>query len=66
MSVPTIRTAISFTFNGHGGKTGQRGLSGVTVAVVLAALATVTLTIVQAVTTGGSTAAQAGIPGLIG
>jgi hypothetical protein len=38
----------------------------VTVAVVLAALAVVTLTIVQAATTGDSTAVQSGIPALIG
>jgi hypothetical protein len=47
-------------------KKNQRGISGVTIAVVLAAFAVVTLTIVQAATSGDASAAQTGIPGLIG
>lgn len=66
MSVTTIRTAISITSNALGNQESQRGLSGVTVAVMLTALAVVTLTIAQAVISGGGTTAQAGIPGLIG
>ena len=63
MSVRTLRQAISNTSKRH---VGQRGFSGVTVAVMLAALAVVTLTIVQAATSADATTAQAGIPGLIG
>ena len=47
-------------------KKNQRGISGVTIAVVLAAFAVVTLTIVQAATSGDASSAQAGIPALIG
>ena len=63
MSLRTIRKAIS---NKSKSRLGQRGVSGVTVAVMLAALAVVTLTIVQAATSADATAAQVGIPGLIG
>lgn len=63
MSVRTSRKVISSAWNATNS---QRGISGVTVAVVLAALAVVTLTIVQAATTGDSTAVQSGIPALIG
>ncbi|NQW19472.1 MAG: hypothetical protein HQ477_01925 [Chloroflexi bacterium] len=63
MSVRTSRKVFSSTLSGD---SGQRGVSGVTVAVVLAACAVVALTIVQAVTSGGTSAAQNGIPGLIG
>ncbi|MCH7969624.1 MAG: hypothetical protein IH960_01110 [Chloroflexi bacterium] len=66
MSVRTVRKAISGTLNRQSSQISQRGVSGVTIAVMLAALATVTLTIVQAATAGGATAAQVGIPGLIG
>ena len=63
MSVRTSREAVSpdATMDGK-----QRGISGVTVAVVLAAFAVVALTIVQAATSAPATAAQTGIPGLIG
>jgi hypothetical protein len=63
MSVRTSRKVLSSALNV---KSAQSGISGVTIAVVLAACAVVTLTIVQAATSGGSTAAQSGIPGLIG
>jgi hypothetical protein len=63
MSVRTSRKAIS---SAAGARRRQRGISGVTVAVVLAAFAVVTLTIVQAATQSGGSAAQTGIPGLIG
>jgi hypothetical protein len=63
MSIRTSRKVITSALNVG---SGQRGISGVTVAVVLAALAVVTLTIVQAATTGDTSAAQSGIPALIG
>ena len=63
MSVRTSRKAISSVL---GMKKNQRGISGVTIAVVLAAFAVVTLTIVQAATSGDASSAQAGIPALIG
>jgi drug/metabolite transporter superfamily protein YnfA len=63
MSVRTSRKVISSVL---GMKKNQRGISGVTIAVVLAAFAVVTLTIVQAATSGDASAAQTGIPGLIG
>ena len=63
MSVRTSRKVITPAWIASNG---QRGISGVTVAVVIAALAVVTLTIVQAVTTGDSSAVQSGIPALIG
>ena len=44
----------------------QRGISGVTIAVALAAFAVVALTIVQAATSGDASVAQTGIPALIG
>ena len=47
-------------------QTAQRGVSGVTVAVVLAAAVALTLAIVQTATSGGASSVQAGIPGLIG
>ena len=47
-------------------KKNERGISGVTIAVALAAFAVVTLTIVQAATSGDAAAAQSGIPALIG
>jgi drug/metabolite transporter superfamily protein YnfA len=49
-----------------GMKRNERGISGVTIAVVLAAFAVVALTIVQAATSGDVPAAQSGIPALIG
>ncbi len=63
MSVRTSRKVISSVL---GMKKKQRGISGVTVAVVLAAFAVVTLTIVQAATSGDASPAQTGIPALIG
>lgn len=63
MSVRTSRNAISSALNS---RNTQRGVSGVTIAVVLAACAVVTLTIIQAATSGDASAAQSGIPGLIG
>ena len=63
MSVRTSRNAITSRTRSN---SEQRGVSAVTVAVVLAACAVVTLTIVQAAMTGDSSAAQSGIPGLIG
>ena len=63
MSVRTSRNAIS-TRQRH--RSGQRGVSAVTIAVVMAACAVVTLTIVQAAISGDASAAQSGIPGLIG
>lgn len=63
MSVRTSRKAISSVSNVM---SGQRGVSGVTIAVVLAACAVVTLTIIQAATSGDPSAAQSGIPALIG
>ncbi len=63
MSVRTSRKVVTST---HDSKRSQRGVSGITIAVVLAAVAVVTLTIVQAATTGDASAAQSGIPGLIG
>jgi hypothetical protein len=62
MSVRTSRNAIPAPCNSRR----QRGISGVTIAVVLAACAVVTLTIVQAATATSSTVAESGIPGLIG
>ena len=64
MSVRTSREAVSPAPRKAIGK--QRGISGVTIAVVLAAFAVVTLTIVQAATSAPAAAAQTGIPGLIG
>ena len=64
MSVRTSREAVSPTLNNAIGK--QRGISGVTIAVVLAAVGAIALTILQVVTTAPASAAQAGIPGLIG
>ena len=63
MSVRTSRKVISSVL---GIKKNERGISGVTIAVVLAAFAVVTLTIVQAATSGDVPAAQSGIPALIG
>jgi drug/metabolite transporter superfamily protein YnfA len=63
MSVRTSRKVISSVL---GIKKNERGISGVTIAVVLAAFAVVTLTIVQAATSGDASAAQSGIPALIG
>ncbi len=63
MSVHTSRKAITSVLNT---RRGQAGVSSVTIAVVLAAVAVVTLTIVQVATTGDASAAQSGIPGLIG
>jgi Flp pilus assembly pilin Flp len=63
MSVRTSRNAISSALNA---RRDQRGVSGVTVAVVLAACAVVTLTIIQAAVSGDVSAAQTGVPGLIG
>ncbi|MDG0866699.1 hypothetical protein GKO46_06365 [SAR202 cluster bacterium JH702] len=63
MSVRTSRKAI--TPDQPAGRL-QRGISGVTIAVVMAACAVVTLTIIQAATSGDASAAQTGIPGLIG
>ncbi len=63
MSVRTSRKVLSSALNA---KSAQSGISGVTIVVVLAACAVVTLTIVQAATSGGSAVAQNGIPGLIG
>jgi len=62
----SIRTSSKVTKFARHDSTTQRGISGVTIAVVAAALAVVTLTIVQAATSGDASAAQAGIPGLIG
>ena len=63
MSVRTShKTLLSKTITA----TRQRGVSGVTIAVALAAIAVVTLTIVQAATSGDASAAQSGIPGLVG
>ncbi len=61
----SVRTSRKVTTSSSA-KRGQRGISGVTIAVVLAACAVVTLTIVQAATSGDTSAAQSGIPGLIG
>jgi len=58
-------SAIRF-LNGLNAQGSQRGVSGVTVAVILAAIVAVSLTVVQAATSGDSSAAQTGIPGLIG
>ncbi|MCH2514601.1 MAG: hypothetical protein MK134_03370 [Dehalococcoidia bacterium] len=44
----------------------QRGVSAVTVAVMLAAIAVVILTILQAVSSAAAATTQVGIPGLIG
>ncbi|MDP6666071.1 MAG: hypothetical protein QF357_01585 [Dehalococcoidia bacterium] len=63
MSELTPRTIISKV---PGRARGQRGVSAVTIAVMLAAMAVVTLTIVQAATTGDASTVQSGIPGLIG
>jgi uncharacterized membrane protein len=63
MLVRISRKAISNALNG---RSRQRGVSGVTLAVMLAALAVVTLTIVQAAASGDPSAAQSGIPALIG
>jgi hypothetical protein len=63
MSVRTSREAITSAL---GAKAAQRGISGVTIAVVLAAFAVVVLTIVQAAASGDAAATQSGIPGLIG
>ncbi|MDA1278984.1 MAG: hypothetical protein O3B95_02945 [Chloroflexi bacterium] len=62
MSFRSIRKA----FSSISAKPGtQLGLSGTTVAVGLAALAAVSLAIVQ-LATSGTSSAQAGIPGLVG
>ena len=66
MSVRTSRKAISSALGMKGMKRNERGISGVTIAVVLAAFAVVALTIVQATTSGDVPAAQSGIPALIG
>jgi len=66
MSVRTSRKAITPDQPAFRSGRFQRGISGVTIAVVLAACAVVTLTIVQAATSGDASAAQSGIPGLIG
>ena len=66
MSVRTSRKAISSALCMKGMKRNERGISGVTIAVVLAAFAVVALTIVQAATSGDVPAAQSGIPALIG
>ena len=63
MSVRTSRNAISTR---QRLRSGQRSVSAVTIAVVMAACAVVTLTIVQAAISGDASAAQSGIPGLIG
>jgi len=62
MSVRTSRKVISSAWKPNNG---QLGISGVTVAVVIAALAVVIPTIVQAATAGDASAAQSGIPSLI-
>ncbi|MDA0596266.1 MAG: hypothetical protein O2921_01405 [Chloroflexi bacterium] len=58
----SVRTSRKVVTSAHDSNKSQHGVSAVTIAVVLAAVAVVTLTIVQAATTG----AQTGIPGLIG
>ena len=63
MSVRTSRKVIPSALSV---KHGQRGVFAVTVTVVLAACARVTLMIVQAAVSGDPAAAQTGIPGLIG
>ena len=63
MTVRRFLAVLTSTFHVQ---TAQRGVSGVTVAVVLAAAAALTLTVVQVATSGDSSAVQAGIPGLIG
>ncbi len=63
MSVRTSREAVISSLKL---KNKERGISGVTIAVVLAAFAVVVLTIVQAATSGDASATQSGIPGLIG
>ena len=62
----SVRTSRKVVTSAYGSKMSQLGGSGVTVAVVLAAFAVVTLTIFQAATTGDASATQSGIPGLIG
>ncbi|MCZ6539091.1 MAG: hypothetical protein O6922_04620 [Chloroflexi bacterium] len=66
MLVRTIWKALSGALNSQIGRTGQRGIAGVTIAVLFAALAVVSLTIVQATMSAGATSAQDGIPGLLG
>lgn len=66
MSVRTSRKAITPDQPSFRSGRLQRGISGVTIAVVMAACAVVTLTIIQAATSGDASSAQTGIPGLIG
>jgi hypothetical protein len=62
----SVRTSRKVVTSAHDSNKSHRGVSGVTIAVVLGAIAVVTLTIGQATTTGDASAAQSGIPGLIG
>jgi hypothetical protein len=62
----SVRTSRKVVTSAHDSNKSQHGVSAVTIAVVLAAVAVVTLTIVQAAATGDASAAQTGIHGLIG